>query len=318
MPPSDSQLEEVRSRWGLAGEIRFLRRVANFVYASSLDGRPVIVRLTEPSHRRRGELEAELEWMGHLSGQGVRLARPIPSRGGALVEEIPGEPAFHAAAFEWAEGSALSGKQIDARALESWGAYLGRMHKATRLYLPAKPGAARADWQGDDIYRSAAKSLNSNDRPAYDRMNELTAWLRGLPRPEDAYGLVHADLHRGNFFVGPEGITAFDFDDSCRHWFVYDLTAPLFSILNAAEDEGMTLEKGAARDRFLAGYASENALSPEWMARLDAFMIYRAALVYLWIKTGLTDGIFDEKGRDWCRRRTPELRELLRPPLQLS
>jgi Ser/Thr protein kinase RdoA (MazF antagonist) len=192
------------------------------------------------------------------------------------------------------------------------------MHKATRLYRPAPSASTRSDWDGDDIYRSAARSLDPNDRPAYDRMNELIAWLRSLPRPQDAYGLVHADLHRGNFFVDPAGITAFDFDDSCRHWFVYDLTAPLFSILNAADDEGMSLEKGAARDLFLAGYASEQALPPEWRARLDAFMIYRAALVYLWIKTGLTDGIFDDKGLEWCRRRVPELRELLRPSLNLS
>lgn len=315
MPPSDLQLAEVRSRWGLAGEIRFLRRVANFVYASALDGRPVIVRLTEPNHRKRGEIEAELEWMSHLSDHGVRLARPIPSRGGALVEEIPGEPSFHAAAFEWAPGSALSGSQLDARTLESWGAYLGRMHRATKLYRPA---AARADWDGDDIYRCAARSLDPKDRPAYDRMNELTAWLRGLPRPDDAYGLVHADLHRGNFFVDPAGITAFDFDDSCRHWFVYDLTAPLFSIMNAAEDEGMSLASGAARGHFLAGYQCEHSLPPEWLARLDAFMIYRAALVYLWIKTSIADGVFDEKGLVWCRRRLPELLELLRPPLKLS
>jgi Ser/Thr protein kinase RdoA (MazF antagonist) len=292
--------------------------VANFVYASSLDGRPVIVRLTEPGHRRRDEIEAELEWMRHLSGQGVRLARPIPSRSGALVEEISGEGSFHAAAFEWAEGSALSGKQIDKRALESWGAYLGRMHMATRLYRPAAPASPRSDWDGDDIYRSAARSLDPNDQPAYDRMNELTAWLRGLPRTEDAYGLVHADLHRGNFFVDPAGITAFDFDDACRHWFVYDLTAPLFSILNAGEEEGMSLEKGAARDHFLAGYASEHALAPEWLARLDLFMLYRAALVYHWIKTGMADGIFDDKGRDWCRRRAPELLDLLKRPLTLS
>jgi len=314
MPPTADQLEDVRARWGLAGEIRFLRRVANFVYESALDGRPVIVRLTEPGHRGKGEIEAELEWMRFLSDHGVRLARPIPSRRGALVEEVSGDSSFHAAAFEKAEGRILSGPQLDIRAVENWGAYLGRMHRATRLYRATAP---REDWEGDDIYRSAARSLDSMDQPAYDRMIELTAWLKSLPRPEDAYGLVHADLHRGNFFVDPAGITAFDFDDSCRHWFVYDLTPPLFSILNAAE-EGSSIEQGAAREAFLAGYASEHALAPEWLARLEPFMIYRAALVYHWIKTGLNDGIFDERGREWCRRRAPELLDLLRPPLKLS
>jgi Ser/Thr protein kinase RdoA (MazF antagonist) len=313
MTPSESQLENVRSLWGLSGEIRFVRRVANFVYESVLDGRPAIVRLTEPGHRRREELAAELEWMLFLSERGIRLARPIASRGGALVESLPGDPEFHATAFEKASGGILTGSRLDLRAVELWGAYLGRMHRASRDFRPAAP---RADWDGDDIYRSAARSLDPRDEPAYGRMLELTAWLQGLPRTEDAYGLVHADLHRGNFFVDSGGITAFDFDDSCRHWFVYDLTPPLFSILNAAEEEGVSLDQRAARESFLAGYEAERPLDPAWRARLDLFMTYRAALVYHWIKTGLADGLFDEKGKEWCRRRAPELRGMLAEPLK--
>jgi amicoumacin kinase len=41
-------------------------------------------------------------------------------------------------------------------------------------------------------------------------------------------GMIHADLAPQNFRYDPEiGITAFDFDNCCRHWFLYDIAVSL-------------------------------------------------------------------------------------------
>jgi Ser/Thr protein kinase RdoA (MazF antagonist) len=40
--------------------------------------------------------------------------------------------------------------------------------------------------------------------------------------------MIHADLGPQNFRYHPEiGITAFDFDNCCRHWFLYDIAVSL-------------------------------------------------------------------------------------------
>lgn len=309
MSPGTEALAAASAAWGLGAPPRFIRRVANFVYESSLDGRPVILRLTEPSHRSATELAAELEWMDYLSRGGLRLAAPLRARDGSFVRELPGP--FLACVFVKAPGGPLSG--LSPELIRGWGRYLGRMHKMTRGYRPA--GEPRQEWDEDYLLGAALRSHDENDVLPYRRLNELLEWLRSLPEGPDEYGLVHCDLHQGNFFVHENEITAFDFDDCCRHWFAYDLSQPLFSILHACEDEG--LEYAPLESAFLEGYALENELAPIWLKRLPAFMQYRAALIYHWIETAKSDGVFDEKGLEWCRTRRPWFLKKLEEPLLL-
>lgn len=205
---------------------------------------------------------------------------------------------------------------IDVQIIEEWGRYLGRMHRLTKAYVPPASAAPRQSWKGDDVVKAALRALDPKDCLAFRRMNELLAWLDGLPMDRAGYGLVHADLHAGNFFVQDGVITAFDFDDSCYHWFAYDIVIPLIS-LNLQESKPGLFPGPALREPFLKGYLSENALSQTWIDRLELFGKYRAALVYHWIKAGMAEGRFDEKGLEWCRLRLPWCLDQIRNPIEL-
>lgn len=317
--PTKEQLEFVRVAWGLSGEIRFLRRVANFVYEASLAGRPVILRLTEPAHRQSIEIAAELHWMDYLSSRGMKVAGPLRSQAGEFVVKVPEKPGYFAALFEKAPGGFLRDEtELNETMIRSWGAYLGRLHRLTQEYEPPAAGSPRQEWDKDDTLITALRGLDPKDRVPYERMSELMAWMRQLPKEKNVYGLVHCDLHQGNFFVDKGVITAFDFDDSCRHWFVYDITPAIFSMLNSSEDNGLSLTSEGVLKPFLEGYGAENSLSTAWLKRFDGFMAYRAGLVYHWIKACSAEGVFDEKALEWCRRRTPGLLRALTGPLRLS
>lgn len=303
-------------KWGLEPELQFLRQVANFVYEGELAGRPVVVRLTEPSRRGAQDIEAELDWMDFLARQGIQLARPIRSMRGLFVEQVEGAPPFFAAIFEKAQGVSLSGGPIDAGFAETWGRYLGRMHRLTKGYRPPTTLAPRQSWEGDDALKTALRALDPADALPFRRMNELLAWLKGLPQNRAEYGLVHADLHSGNFFVHEGAITAFDFDDSCYHWFAYDLVIPMIS-MNLQDRKPGLLSDLALREPFLNAYLSENSLSQIWIDRLELFGKYRAALIYHWTKAGMAEGRFDEKGLEWCRLRMPGWLEQIKEPLEL-
>jgi Ser/Thr protein kinase RdoA (MazF antagonist) len=58
------------------------------------------------------------------------------------------------------------------------------------------------------------------------------AHLRSLPTPVDGYGLLHTDLHHGNFFVDEGRITAFDFDDIGYNWFASDIAVLLLRAIS--------------------------------------------------------------------------------------
>lgn len=311
------EISFLKQNWNLGDEIKFHRRVANFVYFAQMDGREVVLRLTEPTHRTLKEIESELHWLNFLSENGMQVAHPIQSLNGALAVEMPGENKYFAAVFEKAPGSSLNDEDINDELLKTWGQYLGKMHRLTQTYKPPSPILPRQQWEKDESLAMALRSMDRDDPIPYQRMNELLEWMRSLPQTENCYGLVHTDLHRGNFFVKDGIITAFDFDDSCYQWFSYDFTAPINSVHKNFSEGNKHPDKNKTLEIFLSGYRLENNLDPIWVERIKIFDKHRAALVYHWIKTFTKEGVFDAKAIEWAKQKAPKLLEILREPLQL-
>jgi len=91
---------------------------------------------------------------------------------------------------------------------------------------------------------------------------------------EEAFGLVHCDLHFGNFFLETHKqiITLLDFDDCAYGWFVMDIAVPLFDILvlytaRKKEKYGQDFLRN-----FMTGYLAENPLSMFWLEQLPLFL----------------------------------------------
>ena len=97
MQLSLDQIQELKQQWPLGDKIKFYRRVANFVYFANLDGKQVVLRLTEPIHRTAKEIESELDWMSYLTKKGMQIASPIRTKRGSLLVELSGEKKLFAA-----------------------------------------------------------------------------------------------------------------------------------------------------------------------------------------------------------------------------
>lgn len=301
--PTEKHLNEIKKRWGLKGEIHFLRRVENFVYEARLEGRPVILRVTEEKHRSVEELRAELDWMGFLVREGMSVVSPILSKSQMSVETLDGESLFHASVFEKAEGDSLKeNSDFNPRVLKTWGEYLGRMHQLTRYYQRSPRIQKRAIWNEDIGFKENLQGLDDKDKIPYQRFHEFMEWLGELEVDLDCFGLVHADLHQGNFFVKQGEITAFDFDDCVYHWFAADLAAPLFDLLRLCEEGFFARSFEEMRDFYLEGYSGINSLEQKWLDRIDLFLIFRAITIYHWIKANRGQRFFNKEALDWCER----------------
>lgn len=312
------QTEFLQTHWPLRGDLKFHRRVANFVYFARLDGREVVLRLTEPIHRKIKEIESELDWMNYLAMNGMRIAKPVATITGSFMVELPGEKTYYAAVFEKAPGSFLDDDVVPTEEfIATWGGYLGRMHRLTKDYQPSLQIQRRQQWEQDESLAMALRSLDKTDELPYRRLNELMEWMRSLPQENHCYGLVHCDLHRGNFFVENGDITAFDFDDACYQWFSYDIVAPINSINKNLFEGTNTLSKEKALESFLKGYSRENSLEQIWIERIHVFDKYRAALIYHWAKTCVKEKVFDSNGLEWAKEKLPKLLDAIRDPLKL-
>lgn len=299
--PTADDLAFVSTAWRLGSEPQLYRQVENFIYEATLDARPVIVRLTPRSQRRLDEVLSELDWIDYLGSSGLRVARPIVSGDGTFARRTHDEE-FTAAVFERALGRSVDGHDdFTDDNLRTWGRYLGTMHRLTRDYDP-RSVVRREEWTKDRGLRIARMSLSPEDGAPFTKFSTLLDWAEKLPQTRESYGLVHNDLHHGNFYIDDRGLVAFDFDDACYHWFAYDLTAPLVAMIATGGEEGAPLRLEEILPPFLSGYREESLLAPEWEARLPAFFQLRAAVSLYWIKTKLRAGELDAY-RDWCDRR---------------
>lgn len=196
MKLTEKQINFLKQHWKIEGEPQFHRRLANFVYFTHQEGQEVVLRLTEPFHRKSHEIESELHWMNYLTTHGMRIAKPIYTVNQQLTVELPGEKIYFAALFEKARGAFLKDDEdVSDEMIEAWGQYIGKMHRLTQAYKPAVDVQRRQQWEQDESLAMALRSLDKDDSIPYTKMNELLEWMRLLPQTSDSYGLIHSDLH---------------------------------------------------------------------------------------------------------------------------
>jgi amicoumacin kinase len=149
--------------------------------------------------------------MNFLSNKGMKLAKPVRAVDGLFVVEIFDVKKYFAVIFEKATGKHLSDEDVSSEELLlNWGQYLGRMHHLTKSYHVPAQIKMRQPWNLDESLAMALRSLDKSDSLPFLRLNELMEWLQSLPKNPNCYGLVHCDLHRGNFFIESNQLTAFD------------------------------------------------------------------------------------------------------------
>lgn len=307
LPPSPSAalLAHARVLWSLDHDIEFIRFSESHVYGGTRNKRGLILRFMPSAHRPLDHVKAELDWIMFLTARGLEVAEPQRSSEQRLIEELEDESGkYWVSVFRRARGHELSTEEMGQDFCRNLGGFLGRCHKLTSRYSPAPGSPRRPQWDEDESFRLANIGLNREDRIEHEVFIETTKWLRTLPKAASSFGLIHADLHARNLFIDDGRITAFDFDDSCYHWYDHDLTAPMVSIARADGKTEITTEEERRVDSLLHGYAEEG-LADISRDRLHKFFAFRLSLVFFWMKARMKDGSMNEERRRHCRELIP-------------
>lgn len=279
---NDTILAEARQRYGIAPEkIEELDGFESFIFNFKKKETPYILRLGHSLRRSPDLIRGEVDWINHLARGGAGVAKAINSDVGNLVELIPDGQGdyFLATAFAWAEGGPVWKMEgWTERFMLNYGRLIGKMHALTKQY--ALPDAAwqRMPWDAP-IMTDTTSALPQLDPVALELNTANLAYLRGLPTPPDAFGLIHQDAHTGNLFVDDQGqITLFDFDDCVYGHFIYDIAMVVFyAITNHPNPIKFC---GEFWPLFWQGYCEENQLDPIWLKEMLPFMKLREIDLY--------------------------------------
>lgn len=283
---SQEVLKEAASRYEAnATNAKKLGDFENYVYEVKRDGKSYILRLTHSSHRSKEELEGELKWVNYLNDHGINVSLVHESVNGELVEVVPVDDSnFFVCLFDKAPGGSvqMDSPEFGPELFEKWGEITARMNLVTETYDASE--AQRLRWDQDDLIHLENFVNPVQDQFIIEGNRKLVEELRQLPQTNKTYGLIHSDIHPGNFFYDQGDIHVFDFDDTMYFYFISDVAIPLYyatwwklreESLEARSDFGKDVLK-----HFLKGYMRVRKLPVEWVESLPLFLKLRDYTLY--------------------------------------
>lgn len=275
-------LAQVADRYGVQpAAIELLGGFESFVFQVELAGQQTILRISHSSRRPAAMIHGEVEWINYLAERGVPVARALDSVNGNLVEVVEAAQGdFLAVSFEKAPGGPVKRQDWQPALFVSLGRLIGRMHRLTRDFRPGEPGIKRPEWY-QESEGFVSRRLPVEQGAIVERFAALLAHLHTLPTGPESYGLVHTDVHAGNFHLDGDRLTLFDFDDCQYSWFADDIAMALFYAIPFGRSENEA--KDAIRtffSHFMVGYRQEYDLELAWFEQIPTFMKTRELAVY--------------------------------------
>ncbi|OAB29625.1 aminoglycoside phosphotransferase [Paenibacillus macquariensis subsp. defensor] len=256
----------------------------NVVYTCEKEGAgSKILRITFLPDRSRKDFLGEMEYVRYLFEHGGSVSDVISSRQGNLVEEIThNNHTFFICLFEKAKGKLLVENHYKYREgaplseyFYNCGKTLGKLHHILKEYTPVQRRYSFFDkYKAEYIDKLIPGSLSL----LKEKMVELLDTLQGLDRDQETFGMIHFDYNDGNYFIDFDTgqITAYDFDNSCYCWYMFDLASIWgngMGWIQSEPDAGK--RKKFLEDYFeivLAGYRSETRLDHPMLNTLPLFI----------------------------------------------
>lgn len=272
-----------------------------------------MLRVHRPGFQTRGMIRSELLWLRAICREtGLVVPEPVPTRDGALLTTVSmsGVPEpRHCVLLRWVRGR-FRRSRLSATALERVGAFMAHLHQHAEGFAPPA-GFVRKRWDyagilgealGIDPQKGRAV-LAAHDRQVLDAVaGRVREAMETLGEGPEVFGLIHADLHQGNYLFHEGEVRAIDFDTSGWGYYVYDV-AVTFSTLRGWETYP------ALRAAFLRGYRQVRPLSKEHEAYLETFIAARLLAHTLWLAGHMDEPMFQERA---SQRAAGQIRELER------
>lgn len=271
-----------------------------FVFEYKNNNQNYILKITHTVRRSVDYLMGEIEFVNYLGDNGISLARVVPSQNGKMVETIDDgqDGQFLVYAFEKIDGALSEPEDWRDPFVAEWGEIMGAMHKLTHEFKPSDPAYKRQIWHQDDIYKFE-KHIPAKDEVTLQNCQAVLNKIKQYPTDKDSFGLIHGDLHHGNFFKNNDGrIVVFDFDDCEHHYFISDVTMPLYYAFLTVRSKGEKDLVGFAGNffaSFMSGYNKNYRLDKFWFEKADDFLMLRSAILFTIFNQVWPDYETDEK-----------------------
>ncbi|HKJ26954.1 MAG TPA: phosphotransferase, partial [Anaerolineales bacterium] len=293
-------LEEFTKRYNIPSTtLKEVGGFESFIYEYKDNGQAYILRITHSGRRSQAMILGEVDWINYLVEGGAGASQVINSKDGALVELVQdghGEY-FISTVFEKAPGVPPDDFGWSDALFKTIGKTVGKLHSLTKAYIPKNAKAYRPQWD-DPIILANETWLPEGEGHIFQKYQEIIEFCHTLPQIREEYGLVHFDIHSGNFFVDEDSsIHLFDFDDCHYSWFANDIAIALFYRISGAKRKTAFIDN--FMKHFISGYQTENNFRAEWLDLIPMFLKQREIDLYAVVHRSFDMATTDNK---WALR----------------
>lgn len=272
--PQDADLIQASQCYDLkANDLKILKAYTNYIYESGHK----ILQLTSTNYRTFEEIATEIVWLNYLNENDCEVVKVVKSNRGNWVESV-GE--YAVICYEKIIGQRLSRKDWTAPHFHKLGKLTGKLHKVGQQF-EATQNPQLLNW--DEIPKAKSIALlPKDDRNLPELALQVQHKLNQIPFSNKNYGLIHYDIHHGNYFLRDtdEKFILFDFEMMCKSWYVMEIAVVLYYILNSTpiKEESATTE--LFLNHFIAGYQQSFEFDKQELEFIPTLLLYRDLLVY--------------------------------------
>ena len=283
-----SEINESLGLWRMprGAEARLVNVSENRTFVvEGFGGYRSIIRVQRPGYHTLQEVRSELDWMEALQDtSGVQIPLVVRGEDGSRVQAIghrDSQLPKTAVMFQFLDGSKPD-RSISL--FEQLGGLAARLHLHSLEWR--KPhGFRRFHWDLEAAFGPEPRWGHWSDSPGVTKeLSELffrveavlQRRIGALGKPQDRFGLIHADMRLANLISNGEGTWLIDFDDCGFGWFAFDFAASVSFI----EDDPRIPD---LKDAWLRAYCRLRPLSRQEIGEIDSFVMMRRLTLLAWI-----------------------------------
>ncbi|WP_019241800.1 MULTISPECIES: phosphotransferase enzyme family protein [Bacillus] len=282
--------------------LKKLGEFESYIFEGMKDNQAVILRYTHSSHRNRQQILSEIDWVSYLKSNRVNVYehyRSINDRYLESVLALDGSE-FYVCCYEKLPGVRVEVNMImeNSDLIVKWGEVIGEMHSITTTYKPSIHVGKRLEWYEEEL-------LDLHQYKVKDQTirygQSIVKSLCKLKKNSENYGLIHSDLHSGNFTYDQGDLYIFDFDDCSYHWFASDIAIPLYYTVLSRSFQFKDGEQDFAyyfMKYFLEGYRKNHFITQDDLKTIPLFLKLRdITLLSVMLKKFDLDNLSDSEAR---------------------
>jgi Ser/Thr protein kinase RdoA (MazF antagonist) len=261
------------------GERYFLGHSGSVTFCIKTQAEKVLLRIHQPISKLQGDvwqrpqvIESELLWLTALRHDTeIVVQEPVKNLQDRWLTQVLADETgemFYCSLLHWIDGNNLNGERTPEQAYQL-GLLLARLHQhSSQWQLPenfVRPAYDKNRLQAalSALYPAVLQELiSAEDYKTFEvAACQVQGMIETLGQTQNVWGLIHADLHEGNYLLHNEEFRPIDFERCGFGYYLYDIASSLQYLLPTV------------RPSFFEGYQAIRKLPEHYLQITEGFFI---------------------------------------------